>query len=75
MFFQWKVRENSKSATEKALLKIAAASLWLGKKKIVFKTETADMAFGEASAAAVMAFNFEFSVRKTWYFSHCHYYE
>lgn len=34
---------------------------WVEKKN-VFKTETADAAFGEASAAAVMAFNFEFSV-------------
>lgn len=56
-------KKNGKSPTEMALPKDAAASVWLDeKKKNVFKTETADAAFGEASAAAVMAFNFEFSV-------------
>jgi len=55
-------KKNGKSPTEMALPKDAAASVWLDEKKNVFKTETADAAFGEASAAAVMAFNFEFSV-------------
>lgn len=45
------------------------------KKKNVFKTETADTAFGEASAAAVMAFSFEFAMGKRRYFLRCHFYE